>query len=324
MLNKNLVVLSYGKETEYRRAIFSILSFYSWSAKELTKLRILVYTDHPQFFEPYLAHLPISYILLTKELQQQMLGDSGFIHRIKVGVIEETFKKYPDEHLLFIDSDTFFIEDPAVILNGFKSGASFMHKREYNLEEGLRFFKAINQGEHASDFLNYIDNRAFFLEQDTFYFGKEDYSWNSGVLGLHASFSSRITGVVELTDAFYANSKWFISEQLAFALILQKTTEIAATDDLVVHYWGYRQKVLLDKFIGDLFHQSKERLLEKAFLKGQTRKMKRLVKHDLVLEQAVLALGQRHWKYGLKKSFQAILSNPGKVSAYKELLLAAK
>lgn len=324
MLNKNLVILSYGKETEYRRAIFSILSFYSWSPTEFTKIRIQVYTDHPAFFEDHLAHLPIDYILLNDEMKAVLLGDSKYIHRIKVGVIAHTFNKYPHEHLLFIDSDTFFIKDPEMLLNGFESGNSFMHKREYNLEDGFRFFKAINQAEHASDFLDYIDNRPFQLQQETVYFGKQDYSWNSGVLGLHTSFSRVIPEVMMLTDEFYANSKWFISEQLAFALILQKITKIVSTDHLVVHYWGNRQKILLDQFIGNLFHHSKHRLIEKGFMKTLTRKMKRLVEHDLVLEQAVLALRQRHWVYGLKKSIQAILSKSMKRCAYIELFQALK
>lgn len=324
MLNKNLVLLSYGRETEYRRAIFSILSFCSWSTTNLNSLRILVYTDHPPFFEQYLAHIPIEYVLLTDELRAEMLGELDFIHRIKVGVIDLTFKQYPNDHLLFIDSDTFFTEDPKMLLNGFKSGQSFMHTREHTLEQGFQFFNAINLGKHPKDFLNYISNRDFNVKNETLRFDKHDYSWNSGVLGLHTSFSTVMPDVIRLSDEFYENSKWFVSEQLAFALILQKTTDIVATEAFVAHYWGKRQKVMLDKFIGQLFHHSGGRLTEKRFIIELTTKMKRLLKDDLILEQAVLALEQRHWKYGLRKSLQVILRNPVKVTTYKELLLAVK
>ncbi|MBB2148412.1 hypothetical protein [Pedobacter gandavensis] len=324
MLNKNLVLLSYGRETEYRRAIFSILSFYSWSTSDLKGLRILIYTDHPQFFEPYLGHIPIEYVLLTEALRKEMLGALDFIHRIKVGVIDLTFKQYPNDHLLFIDSDTFFTEDPKMLWNGFKAGQSFMHTKEHTLEQGFQFFNAINMGKHPKDFLDYISNRDFTVKDKTLRFDKNDYSWNSGVLGLHTSFSTVMPDVIKLSDEFYANSKWFVSEQLAFALILQKTTDIVPTEDFVAHYWGKRQKVMLDKFIAQLFSDSKNRLTEKEFIINLTLKMKRLLKDDLILEQAVLALAQRHWKYGLRKSLQVILRNPVKVRAYKELLLAVK
>lgn len=324
MLNKNLVLLSYGKDTEYSRAIFCILSFSAWTTVDWTKLRIVVYTDNPAYFQRYLGHLPVTYITLTDELRKEILAGSDYIHRIKVGVIALTFKKYPNEDLLFIDSDTFFTEEPMLVLNGFKTGKSFMHKREYTFEEGLRFFNAIHQGKHPKLFIDYISNRDFKIQDKTLRFDKQDYSWNSGVLGLHASFSTFIPDVFKLTDEFYSNSHWFVSEQLAFALILQKTTEIVPTDNLIVHYWGKRQKLMLDKFLEEFFNHAKARLTEKDFIRNVTKKMKKMVKDDLILEQAVLALAQRHWKYGIKKSLQAILQNPVKMTAYKELLLAVK
>ncbi|RQO69619.1 hypothetical protein DBR43_16230 [Pedobacter sp. KBW06] len=325
MLKKNLVLLSYGRISEYQRAIFSILSFYSWSDEaDLKKVRTIVYTDDPSFFRKHLSHIEIEYVMLTNELLMEMLGDSDYIHRRKVGVIDLTFKKYPAGHLLFIDSDTFFIGNPAKILNGFSTGTSFMHKREYNFEEGLQFFSAFNQGKYPKAFINYISDRDFVVNGKTERFSKHDYSWNSGVLGLNAAFSACIPDVFKLTDEFYVNSQWFISEQLAFALVLQKTTAIVPTEELVLHYWGKRQKVLMDAFIGDLFPDQINELKEKSYFRSLTYKLKKNVEDDLVLEQAVLALSQKHWKYGLRKSLQVILRNPVRLTSYKELLSAVK
>lgn len=287
-------------------------------------IRTIVYTDDPSFFKQYLSHLEIEYVMLTEELLLEMLGDSDYIHRRKVGVIDLTFKKYPVEQLLFIDSDTFFIGNPTKMLNGFSDGISFMHKREYNFEEGLQHFSAFNQGKYPKAFINYISGRDFVINSRTERFSKYDYSWNSGVLGLNAAFSACIPDVFKLTDEFYANSHWFISEQLAFALILQKTTTIIPTEEIVLHYWGKRQKTLMDAFIVDLFFNQISELKEKSYFRALTYKAKKKVEDDLILEQAVLALAQKYWMYGLRKGLQVILRNPVRLASYKELLSAVK
>jgi hypothetical protein len=318
MLNKNLVLLSYGRESEYRRAIFCVLSFFAWDDGHAKDTRILIYTDKPEFFQTYLEDINIEYVFLTPALLDEMLGDSGFFHRRKVSVIDMTFKKFPNDNLLFIDSDTFFIAGHNALLNGFEQRRSFMHKREYRLKDGLSLFASFNQEEYPKAFLNYISGRNFEIDGIIEKFDENDYSWNSGVLGLNKDFAVYMPDVFKLTDEFYASSKWFICEQMAFSLILQRRTEIKPSDQFVLHYWGNRQKVLLDRLLEDLLHQKRiVELRDKTFIKSLTGKLAKKVEIDLMAEQIDIAYTQQNLLYGIKKSALLVLKNPFNTEVYK-------
>lgn len=124
---KNFVILSYGSETEYRRAIFTILSLFSWTEDYSDKYRVLLYTDRPDFFFSYLAPVSVNYVTLSSEKLKEMMGETGFIHRRKVAVIDSTFENYPGEDLIFVDSDTFFISCPSILMHAFKREESYMN-----------------------------------------------------------------------------------------------------------------------------------------------------------------------------------------------------
>jgi len=324
MINKNLVMLSYGRESEYYRAIFCILSYFAWTEEtNRNEIRILIYTDNPIFFQSYLKDMDIEYIHLTSVMLEEMLEETNYIHRRKVGVINLTFQRFPNTDLLFIDSDTFFVHKIDDMLGGFDVGKSYMHKREYSFEEGLNLFNSFNQGHYPSAFINYISDRNFMLGGVPEKFSKHDYSWNSGVLGLDKGFMHYMPDVYNLTDAFYASSKWFVSEQLAFSLILQKRTEIRPAEKYIVHYWGSRQKKLMDNLINNLFDpESKFKIDDVSFLRLLTKKWKKRIELDLILEQAVIALSNGHIKYGIKKSLHVLLHFPSDSSVYKELFSA--
>ncbi|WEK21215.1 MAG: hypothetical protein P0Y49_08680 [Candidatus Pedobacter colombiensis] len=285
-------------------------------------IRVLIYTDSTRFFHLYLKKFEIEYIVLTTEMLEEMSGEARYIHRRKVNVIDLTFQRFPDEDLLFVDSDTFFIHEIDGLLTGFCTGKSFMHKREYNFEEGLSFFNSFNQGHYPQAFINYISDRSFMIGGVLEKFNKYDYSWNSGVLGLTRDFASYMPEVYELTDAFYANSQWFVSEQLAFSLILQKRTEIRPAEKFILHYWGSRQKKLMDKLINNLFDsKSVVELNDLSFLRSMTKKWKKKIEIDLVLEQAVISFSKGYMVNGIKKSLQVLLYFPSDYSVYKELFL---
>jgi len=329
MINKNLVFLSYGNEQEYLRAVFSILSLSSWVPPELfigkqNRFRIIVYTDNPAYFQEHLPKLEIEYFLLTTTILDEMVGDTGFFHRRKVCVIDQTFKKYSDQDLLFIDTDTFFYTVPNKLLVPFNMSNSFMHVREYAIEKGVDVFAAFRQEEYPKAFVDYITKNTFIVNNKEESFSPKSYCWNSGVLGLDSNFGKLIPDVLNLTDKFYANSKWFISEQLAFALVLQKRGNIEATDDLIYHYWGKRQKAMMSILIKQLFQQkSPSELINSRTIRSLTKKWKTMISNDVILEQAVISLQQRYWLFGIRKAVQIIMKDPFNKKMYKELINAA-
>jgi hypothetical protein len=310
MVNTNLIYLSYGNEFEYRRTLFSVLSFFSWCEAAVDSTRIIIYTDKPDFFRPYLFDKMLEFYFLSPALLEQMKGKDHFIHRIKVSIIDLAFQNYPNENQLFIDSDTFFTADATQLINEIRPGRSIMHVREYAIEESLDMFASYNQGQFPKAFMQYITNRAFKVGKEMISFSNRDFSWNSGVLGLHKDFAIYMADVLNLTDRFYGHSSWFISEQLAFSFILQRKTEIQAADAYIYHYWGKRQKNLIDMMLVDYFIRSNTTALNnKNSLRIMTRNYKKAIKNDLILEQVEIAIDYKSWGYALKKCVQFILIN---------------
>ena len=325
MVNNNLVYLSYGNQIEYRRAIFSILSFFSWCGDLESSTRIIVYTDAPEFFQAFFGDREIEYYYLSPGLLSQMKGPDLFIHRVKVNVIKLTFENYPGENQIFIDSDTFFTADASALFKGINSGKSLMHVREYALKDSIQMFSSFNQGHFPKAFMKLITNHTFEVGAEPISFNDSDYSWNSGVIGLHSTFASSMPDVLNLTDRFYAGSKWFISEQLAFGLILQRKTEITAADNYIFHYWGKRQKILLDKLLAGYAGIADNTLAKhKDAIKTKTRSYMKAVKNDLILEQIEIAIDFKSWVYAFKKTGQFILINPFNLKLYSDLFSTLK
>jgi len=317
-MKKNLVLLSYGGEIEYRRAMFCIYSLLAWNI-DLSKIRIIIYTDSKLFFEQHINNLLIEYLILTPELNQQLRKNTNFNHLVKVGVIDMTFLKYPGDDLCFIDTDTFFIKDPSNILDRFENGKSFLHKKEYQLSDSVKQFSSFNQGHFPIAFMNFIEGREFNIDGKNEIFDGTYYSWNTGVIALSKDFAKLMNNVTDLTIQFYENSKWFVSEQLAFSLILEKVTEIRSAENIVFHYWGKRQKAFMDKYLNDLFKQNFKYNLHNKDFKKISKKLKIEIENDVLLEQINIAAKYKSYFYAFKQSIKIVMKTPLNLKVYKKI-----
>jgi len=304
---KNLVLLSYGSISESLRAIFCILSFNAWRRSN-DRTRIIVYTDKPDFFKSYLRDLDIEYVLLNAKDLTDMQAGINFNHRIKVSVIDLTYKKYPEQSLIFVDSDTFFTGIPTPLLQNSGPEISYMHKKEYNFNEGLELFRSYGEGEFPEAFLNYIAGRDFEICGEKMRFNNSDYCWNSGLVGLNCAFKKYMPDVLKLTEEFYLNSKWFVSEQLAFSLILQRTTTIKRADSFVFHYWAPKQKKFADELILNFFSEfDKTSHNGKFALRILTIEWKCRIEADQLYTASSIAFSERFYKYGFRKRMHSLL-----------------
>nr|GFD36212.1 hypothetical protein [Tanacetum cinerariifolium] len=148
---------------------------------------------------------------------------TGYSHRLKAVVVDEAFQAYPDDNLLFIDSDTFIFADPRPLLTQIAPTVNFMHVLEYPLQER-------SNGYESSQFLKLIEKETFITSKGEERYQSSQFSWNSGVLGLSAAIAAYMPDVFLLMDRFYTGSNWSISEQLAFALILQTRSQLLPSD----------------------------------------------------------------------------------------------
>jgi len=242
---------SFGREYEYRRAILAILSFYAHVSKPLQETRVILFTDNPDYFKPFLSDLPVHYNLLGPEKIRAMRGAIDFLHRMKIAVIEEAFALVNDD-LLYLDSDTFFVGDPTPKMAELDTGVSFMHLCEYSFDT-LQDAE-LPAGESFRAIYSLITKRSFQLaDGSSFSITPAQYSWNAGVMFLHRSVAGFLPDVYVLTDQLYPPTHNHASEQYAFSVILQNRVALRACDDVVYHYWYRIKKQIVDGFLAERF-----------------------------------------------------------------------
>lgn len=307
------VILAYGREIEHRRAIFAILSFWAWYGGPKHELRTVVFTDKPALFEAPLAGLPVDYEVLGPERLLELRGPQQNVHRVKVAIIGQVFGQHPGARVLFTDSDTFFVAEAQEMLARVRPGTSLMHEREYRLADAVGIHAAFNQAKYPRRLLDFIKDRTFALGATRHRFHDGQFSWNSGVLGLPPDLGALMPDIMALTDALYEGTGWFTSEQLAFSLALQCKTQVESSSEYVLHYWGERQKKLMDSNLLTLFdnafnaHAVPDRLVQ---VRRLATRWCRAVELDRDREGALYAFAQGNTLAGVKCALKAFVAAP--------------
>lgn len=240
----NLVIQSFGGQTEYNRAIFTILSFYTHTTLPINQTNVLLFTDNPEYFKNYLKDLTVTFILLTPEKIKWMRGDIDFLHRMKIALIEEAFS-LTSGTLLYTDSDCFFIADPSSVTEKVSAQTAFMHLPEYPFVKEVE-----DKTDTYKNFHHLISRQDFKLTNGSkLKVVPQHFSWNAGVMAFHPSHSRFIPDVYALTDQFYPACGSHASEQYAFSLVMQENTQLKRCDDVVYHYWYRVKKRIMDQFL---------------------------------------------------------------------------
>ena len=240
---------AYGHQDILNECLFSIMSFLRQvaedeqgpSAGSRPACKILIYTDQPEFFRPWLSSspIPVNYEQLTARQIQEYRGAIDFVHRVKVKVIEHFFAHHQG-HLFYVDSDTVFTSPPWALFQAVAEGQFVMH---------------INEG-RISDKINPIFKKMYrFLRRNAFVLGPmgpqnsgnktfipvDTAMWNAGVLGIPEGQKDLVQEVLSLTDQMYSIYAKHVMEQFAFSYILFRRGEILSADKQIHHYWDFKE-----------------------------------------------------------------------------------
>lgn len=321
----NLIVQSFGKETEYRRAVLTILSFYAHVGEAR---KALLFTDNPEWFNVYFKDLEVKYIQLTAHKIKSMRGEIDFLHRMKIAMIEEAFA-LTDGNMIYADSDSFFTRDIKHLTDLLSPEQSFMHLREYPFDD-LRNM-ALPAGKTFRAFLELIENNRFKLANGSdLIITPQHASWNAGVMLFHSSHVRFIPDVYALTDQFFPFTQNHASEQYAFSVVLQDHTSLKSCDEINYHYWYKVKKQVIDQFLEKNVTSSwaLQPLQTKiAIVKQWTNELPGLLdEHEWVLkDNAIQAFNNDMFFEGYKWVFKAILNDPlSPTLFYKDILYHTK
>lgn len=320
---QTLVLQSFGREGEYRRAILTTLSYFAWNSGPVAETAVLLFTDRPEYFEPYFSGLPVSYVLLTPEKIKVMRGGIDFLHRMKIALIEEAYQRCEESKLLYADSDTFFTADPTPLADQLTPDHCFMHLREFQFEENKDL--PLPAGATYQAFYRVITTRQFKGAQGQSIDVRPDmYSWNAGVMFFHPSHARVIPDVYALTNQFFPDSQNHASEQFAFSIMLQTTTRISPCESVIYHYWYRTKKQIADHFLNReltslLKLKSEERF---AMVRQWTKKLPVLFEeHEFALrDNAVQAFNGNRFGEGYRWTLKAITKAPSDKVFLKDVL----
>jgi len=307
------IILAYGRETEHQRAVLAVLSFWAWYKGERSLIQTVVFTDRPEFFAPYFVGLPVEYRLLNLAELPLMRGEHGYMHRIKLVIINQIAQEYPTDALFFCDSDTFFVAPAAPLLSALRPGVSVMHLREQTFTEAIETWASFSppQDEFPRRFVEFIESRSFELAPGTqHHFQASQFMWNSGVLGLVPETMELVPTILALNDAFYAGSRWILTEQVAFSLALQTCTELQPSNQYVFHYWGKRQKEVIDTILADLpaaLPLSGELETRLAHVRKRTKSWHQAVQRDDAQQIAKVAFAKGEMLNGMKYAVKFLM-----------------
>jgi hypothetical protein len=280
----NLVIQSYGAENEYKRAVFTIWSFYAQSTIQFESTTVTLFTDNPEYFKPFLQSLPIRYVALTPDKLKRMRGEIDFVHRVKIAAIEEAFD-ISEQNVLYVDSDTFFISDPAIYIGQISSTQSFMHVNEYKFIDMMEF--KLPAGKIFRDFYVFTQRNNFYLTDGSpIKIFPEQISWNAGVILLHRDHRKLLKEVYALTEAFYPETKNHGCEQYAFSVIMDHHTSLAPCEEMIYHYWNPIKKIIADKFFKNRINDKWSSLApgaKRKSVKIWAQKLPSVFEHDVLM-----------------------------------------
>ncbi len=241
-LNNYLIYLAFGKDDYLKEALYSLLSFYNFHAKEDT-IKVLIYTDTSDYFKKVLPS-DVVYHTIDDETISSWKGNLNYIYRLKTKVLQDVCKRYTG-NFLFADTDTVFLKNSRSLFQQIEAAELLLDTCEGKLVD--------NKGGIATKtkrFLKIQNTFSIASDTDIIYIDEQFVAWNSGTIGFTNALANTLVCVEELIDELYAKSNLFVVEQIALSYYFQKLKEPKATKDFLHHYWDFKEfrPILIDFF----------------------------------------------------------------------------
>ncbi len=226
----NLLFVNWGaKLGPHIQCAFSILTAFKYAH---CFEDYFVVTDCPEYYRFFGDRVKV--IPVSSEQLKEWTGEENYMFNIKIKGIAHFNQLYPEKPILFVDSDTFFYNNPERLKRLLEEKKTIMHLNEGSFRS---YVQRSRTAQRIFPILKKLDLGKYKITEDTCMF-------NSGVLGLPPgeNLQHQIKEVLDLTEVLSkSNLKIHFQEQLAFSLVLQDNYELHTASDCVGHYWGNKQ-----------------------------------------------------------------------------------
>jgi hypothetical protein len=223
MATTRYVTLAYGDQPGvYRQSVMLLVSLVAFAPEPY---ELVVATDRPECYVWFGTRVDIQY--LDASLLRSWRGDAPFSMRQKLLLLRTAWPETGG--IVVVDADALAKADLAPLVDGLRTGALFMHKREYTLGHSRRpgnrqLWRSLQRTRLAG----YTPSA-------------EDAMWNSGVIAAGASDGALVDEAIALYDEMGERGiRHFATEQLVEGLVFGRTGRLRAAEPWFVHYWGNR------------------------------------------------------------------------------------
>lgn len=223
----NLLLLTFGSKLEnHYQAAFCILTF----LKDSLVRNVLIITDRPDFYRFFDQRVQV--ISIDDEKLREWEGEHKFFWRVKIKALEYAFQKYPNEHLIYVDSDTFLANRLNLIKEDLDNGVSFMHMFEHYLSK--------KNSNTTKKMLRHLGGRDFC----GIHINGSSEMWNAGVIALpKEKAKDLITLSLNVCDEMCrTDSPRRLIEQFSFSVSLKHLGVLKDCDRVIGHYWGNKEE----------------------------------------------------------------------------------
>lgn len=224
----HLLLLAHGEPMVRRQARFCILTFQHYALRRPGRYQVTVYTDRPATFTGLGGNVNV--VPLTRAQLRRWQGPRRYVHRVKAEVLRH-FSRDRRGRIAFVDSDAYFVQDPAELFARIGPGRGVLH-----LDEGRLCDRRDEIAAELHDFVRATD--VTFPDGRVARIPEETRMWNSGVVGLAAADLDLLEVSLALLDALYDRHQRHNIEQLALSHTLATRLQLLPCDDVVYHYWG--------------------------------------------------------------------------------------
>ena len=215
----------------YMEAYLSIRTFQKQLSPDSG--RICVITDHPSFFRK----AGVEVITITAEQKAEWMGPHKFFFRTKIKGMEYLHSVYPDDNLLYLDSDTFLYGSLTELKKRLDEGHGLMHRCEGKPKDISNTARRLWKGAAGKSYGDVV-------------IGEQHQMWNAGVVEKQKKkVGETVACALTLCDGMLNDgNNEFITEQYSYSIALAEHTSLVGTSDLIGHYWGnasdWRNKAL--------------------------------------------------------------------------------
>ncbi|MBD0403457.1 hypothetical protein [Flammeovirga sp. EKP202] len=233
---KNILIYqAYGIEDILNECIYSISTLTKFDVEIEC---IVIYTDNVSYLK---EKLPPQFQYQFKELNDSLIkewkGKHSFVHRVKIKLLQDYIinglsNESSTVNLLYLDTDTTFIQSPNTLFQKIENNILLMHDNEGVIDKvkGNLIFKRL------AKFLRKRKGARVEVKPS-------QVMYNAGVLGFKNTDLPLLDQVLQLTDEIYDEYPQHISEQLSFSVIFSHQGErhLEIVKPEIFHYWNFKE-----------------------------------------------------------------------------------